>query len=267
MDQGTILFAVKDHVATITLNRPKMLNSIDKQMAHELISALRTAARNPDIRSVLITGNGRGFCSGQDLNEFSDDEDLKKEPHKFDLGSILETRYIPIVRLIRETEKPFVCAVNGIAAGAGANIALACDFVIASDQAWFTQAFAKVGLIPDSGGTFFLPRLVGFSRATELMMLGEKVTAKQAVSLNMIYKCYSHKTFLKEAEQLAQRLGKQATIALGLIKRALNRSLGSDFNGQLNFECDLQRMAGHSSDFAEGIVAFVGKRTAKFTGQ
>ena len=267
MDSGPILFTVKDHVATITLNRPKMLNSIDKAMAQELISAFRTAARTPEIRSVLITGNGRGFCSGQDLSEFSGDEKLKNDPLSFDLGSILETRYIPIVRLIRETEKPFVCAVNGIAAGAGANIALACDFVIASDQAWFTQAFAKVGLIPDSGGTFFLPRLVGFSKATELMMLGEKVTAKEAVSMQMIYKCLPHKSFLQEAEQLAFRLGQQATIALGLVKRALNRSLGSDFNGQLSFECDLQRMAGHTADFAEGIVAFVGKRPAKFTGQ
>jgi 2-(1,2-epoxy-1,2-dihydrophenyl)acetyl-CoA isomerase len=251
-----------DGVTAITLDRPDVLNSLNGVMALELQAALAEAATDDATRAVVLTGAGRGFCAGQDLAEA-----LPREGVLPDLGDFVRTTWNPIVRAIRTLEKPVVCAVNGIAAGAGANLALACDLVFAASDATFVQSFAKIGVIPDSGGTFILPRLVGLQRAAAMTMLCEKVSAAQALEWGMIYRVCEPAALMETAHATARHLATQPTRALGLIKRGFNRSLGVDLAAQLDFEEELQREAGRSADYAEGVKAFLEKRTPTFVGR
>lgn len=249
-------------VARITLNRPDVLNSFNRAMASELQAELAAIARDDSVRAVLLTGAGRGFCAGQDLAEA-----LPKDGVMPDLGDFVRTTWNPLVLGIRTLEKPVVCAVNGTAAGAGANLAFSCDIVFASRDANFIQSFAKIGVIPDTGGTFLLPRIVGLQRATALTMLAEKLPAQNALEWGLIYKVSEPDALLDEAFACARQLATQPTRALGLIKRGFNRSLGVDIAGQLAYEEELQREAGRSADYAEGVKAFLEKRKPEFTGR
>ncbi len=263
MTREHIRYEVKDGVARITLHRPDVLNSFNTAMARELRGALDEAAGAPDVRALLLTGEGRAFCAGQDLAEIAP-ADGSKGP---ELSAVLEQNYNPIVRRLVALEKPVVCAVNGVAAGAGANLALACDIVLAAKNANFIQAFVNIGLVPDSGGTYFLPRLVGLPRARALMMLGEKISAEQALGFGMIWAVHEPEQLMAEAEALATRMAAMPTTAIGLIKRATNASLASDLDAQLDRERDLQALAGRSHDYAEGVKAFQEKRKPRFTGR
>ncbi len=258
-----ILFDREQGVARVTLNRPDVLNSFNRVMAHELCEAFAEIATKEDLRAVLLTGAGRGFCAGQDLAEASPRPDGSLP----DLGDFVREGYNPIIRAIRTLEKPVVCAVNGVAAGAGANLALACDIVIASREASFIQSFAKIGVIPDSGGTFILPRIVGLQRASALTMLAEKVTADQALGWGMVYRVVEPAGLAEAAWTTAASLATQPTRGLGLIKRAFNRSLGVDLDRQLDYEEELQREAGRTADYAEGVRAFLEKRKPRFEGR
>ncbi|HKJ46961.1 MAG TPA: enoyl-CoA hydratase [Balneolales bacterium] len=260
MNYSYIKFETNGGWAEITLNRPDKLNSFNRPMAEELQDAIKKAATDDNIRCVILTGAGRGFCAGQDLKEVLD-------RHGEPLGNTVKHSYNPIILAIRELEKPVICAVNGTAAGAGANIALACDFVLAAENAVFVQSFSKIGLIPDSGGTFFLPRLVGLPRATAMAMLGEKITAGQAVDIGLIYKSYADEELMVKARELAGYLAEQPTRGFGLIKRGFNESLGNDLQSQLELEAELQTEAGKTHDYNEGVQAFVEKRKPKFTGK
>lgn len=248
-------------VLTITLNRPDVLNAFNAEMAAALQEALVTAL-DPNIRAVLLTGAGRGFSAGQDLASIPNER-----VGEFDIGTIVRTQYNPVIRAIRDLEKPVVCAVNGVAAGAGANIAFACDIVIAAREATFLQAFCKIGLIPDSSGTFFLPRLAGLARATGMTLLGDKLTAEQARDWGLIWQVVDGVELMTTARDLARRLATQPTRAFGLTKRALNASLMNDLPTQLALEEALQREAGFSRDFAEGVRAFLAKRPPVFEGR
>lgn len=256
-----ILFEVDEGVAKITLNRPDVLNSFTQPMARELRESLERVAGDSQLRAVLLTGAGRGFCAGQDLAEA-----LPHDGELPDLGDIVRGSYNPVIRAIRTLEKPVVCAVNGVAAGAGANVALACDIVFAASTASFIQSFAKIGVIPDSGGTFILPRIVGLQRATALAMLAEKVPADQALAWGMVYKVCEPIELLPTALSTAKYLATQPTAGLGLIKRGFNRSLGVDLESQLDYEEELQREAGRSADYVEGVAAFLEKRKPVFRG-
>ena len=249
-------------VLRITFDRPDVLNSFHSAMAAEVIGALDQAAEDEAVRAVLLTGSGRAFCAGQDLDEARPRDDGSVP----DFVAHLEATYNPIVRRIRALEKPVVAAVNGVAAGAGANMALACDFVVASEQASFIQAFSRIGLVPDTGGTWFLPRLVGLARATALMMTGEKVTAEQAQAMGMIYRVVSPEELMTQATALAEQLATMATRGLGLTKRLLNASATNDLEAQLAMEATLQGEAGHSRDYTEGVNAFLDKRPPLFKG-
>lgn len=262
MNRDFIKYQIKEGAAHITLSRPDKLNSFNRAMAIELQEVLTQASKDGDVRSLLLTGAGRGFCAGQDLAEVLPQ---KGQPLP-SLGDTVSICYNPIIRALRSLEKPVVCAVNGVAAGAGANLALACDFVIASEQAKFVQSFCKLGLVPDSGGTFILPRLVGMARATALAMLGEKLSATQAQEMGLIYKVYPDESFMAEAEKLAAYLANQPTCGLGLIKRAFNQSWTNDLDAQLELERDLQNTAGKSHDYNEGVAAFMEKRNPIFRG-
>lgn len=244
----------------LTLNRPDRLNAFNQALHRALAAALEAAAAE-NCRAVMLTGAGRGFCAGQDLA----DRAMNEGPP--DLGHTLETLYNPLIRKIRALEKPVICAVNGVAAGAGANLALACDIVLAARSAKFIQAFAKIGLIPDSGGTFFLPRLIGDARARALIMLAEPISAEQAESWGMIWKAVDDAALLDEARRLTAHLATQPTQALALSKMALNATATNDLNDQLDLERDLQRQAGRSSDYKEGVTAFIEKRPARFSGR
>ena len=257
---SSILLKIENKIAFITLNRPDVFNSFNREMAFLLQETLDNCANNETVRAIVITGNGKAFCAGQDLKEVTDPE-LNPGFRK-----ILEEHYNPIIQKIRTIEKPIIAAVNGVAAGAGANIALACDIVVASEQASFIQAFSKIGLIPDSAGTFFLPRLIGFQRATALMMLGDKVNADEALNIGMIYKIYPVSFFTEEVTNLATTLANMPTKALGLTKRLLNKSLTNNLEQQLALESDLQIEASSSNDYKEGVTAFVEKRKPEFKG-
>lgn len=257
-----IKFVREGGVATITFNRPEVLNSFNMPMAKEVQDALKQCASDDAVRAVLITGEGRAFSAGQDLAEAAP----KAAPWP-DISQIVRESYNPIIWEIRTMEKPVVCAVNGVAAGAAANLALACDIVLASEKASFLQAFCHIGLIPDSGGTFFLPRLAGFARATAMAMLGEKIPAQQAYEWGMIYKVVSGDDLMAEARKLAGHLATQPTKGLGLIKRALNQSLGNNLEGQLEVEAQLQAQAAATEDCKEGITAFLEKRQPEFKGR
>lgn len=260
MTYSKIEFSIVANVAVIRLNRPDKLNSFDEAMAMELQSALDFCMDSTEVRAVLLTGAGRGFCAGQDLAEAIAPNSAAIEEH-------VENKYNPIVRKIRAIEKPVIAAVNGVAAGAGANLAFCCDIVIACESAKFIQSFINIGLIPDTGGTYFLPRIVGFHRATALMMLGDKLTAQEAKELGLVYKVCADDALYSEAMQLAKRMAQMPTRGLGLTKKALNYSLSNDLEGQLEVERDLQGEAGRTEDNAEGITAFLEKRSPIFIGQ
>ncbi len=257
-----ILFAAADGVATITLNRPDVLNSFNRPMARALLEAFDTIAADHDLRAVVLTGAGRGFCAGQDLAEA-----VPREGVMPDLGDIVRESYNPVIRAIRKLEKPVLCAVNGVAAGAGANLAFACDIVFAAANATFIQSFAKIGVIPDSGGTFILPRIVGLQRANVMTMLAEKMSAEQAKDWGLVYMVMPPETLVETATNTARMLATQPTRGLGLTKRAFNRSLGVDLDKQLDLEEELQREAGRTDDYVEGVNAFLEKRKPVFKGQ
>lgn len=256
---ASIELEIKNKVACIRLNRPEKFNSFNREMALALQDALKECEDNKEVRAIYLTGNGKAFCAGQDLAELTGDNAVAME-------KILKEHFNPIVSLIRNLPKPVVAAVNGVAAGAGANIALCCDVVLASDAASFIQAFSKIGLVPDSGGTFFLPRLIGFQRASALMMLGDKVSATEAEKMGMLYKVFPAETFEKEAMQIAETLANMPTRGLAFTKECLNKSLLNDFEEQLQQEDDCQRQAAETNDYAEGVAAFIEKRKPVFTG-
>ncbi|QRG05679.1 2-(1,2-epoxy-1,2-dihydrophenyl)acetyl-CoA isomerase [Xanthobacter dioxanivorans] len=244
----------------LTLNRPDRLNAFNADL-HRALAAALDAAADDACRAVLLTGAGRGFCAGQDLG---DRANMEGPP---DLGAAIEAFYNPLVRRLRALRKPVVCAVNGVAAGAGANIALACDIVLAARSARFIQAFAKIGLVPDSGGTFFLPRLVGDARARALALLGTPVEAETAERWGLIWKAVDDAMLMEEARALAAHLATQPTQGLALMKAALNASPGNTLDAQLDLERDLQREAGRTADYREGVRAFMEKRPARFIGR
>ena len=260
MSNNSIELKIENNVALISLNRPEVFNSFNREMAFRLQETLDNCANNSDVRAIVITGNGKAFCAGQDLKEVTDPE-LNPGFRK-----ILEEHYNPIIQKIRNIEKPIIAAVNGVAAGAGANSALACDIVVVSESASFIQAFSKIGLIPDSAGTFFLPRLIGFQKAAALMMLGDKVTAQEALQMGMIYKIYPTSFFEEEIMTLAKNLAQMPTKAIGLTKRLLNQSMTNNLEQQLALESDLQIEASSSNDYKEGVTAFVEKRKPEFKG-
>jgi 2-(1,2-epoxy-1,2-dihydrophenyl)acetyl-CoA isomerase len=262
MSYQHILYASEGGVARLTLNRPDRLNSFNDVMHAEVRDALSRVKDSTEVRVLLLTGAGRGFCAGQDLG----DRAVAPGAEGVDLGSSIERNYKPLVLSLRGLPMPVVCAVNGVAAGAGANIALACDIVIAAKSASFVQAFSKIGLVPDSGGTYFLPRLVGSARAIGLAMLGDKLSAEQAAVWGLIWQCVDDADFASSVEAHVQRLATAATRGLAETKRAMYA--GADtLEEQLDLERDIQRVLGRSDDYREGVAAFATKRQPKFTGR
>ena len=258
--EPSLIVAEHDGWTELTLNRPDRLNAFNEDL-HRALAAALDAAADEACRAVLLTGAGRGFCAGQDLG------DRASADGPPDLGATIEAFYNPLIHRIRGLRKPVVCAVNGVAAGAGANIAFACDIVLAARSAKFIQAFARIGLVPDSGGTFFLPRLVGDARARALMLLAEPLSAEKAESWGLIWKAVDDATLMDEARALAAHLATQPTQGLALTKAALNASAGNGLDTQLDLERDLQREAGRTPDYREGVSAFVEKRPARFSGR
>jgi len=258
---NSIQLKIENKVAYITLNRPEVFNSFNREMALSLQSIMDDCETNPDVRAIVLTGNGKAFCAGQDLKEVTD-PDLNPGFKK-----ILEEHYNPIITRIRAIKKPVIAAVNGVAAGAGANIALACDIVVAHEKVSFIQAFSLIGLVPDSAGTFFLPRLIGFQKASALAMLGDKVSAEEAERLGMIYKVIPLESFEEDVNKLAIKLANMPTKALGFIKELFNQSMTNTLDEQLALESKLQIKAAQSEDYAEGVAAFIGKRKPEFKGR
>ena len=257
---NSIQLKIKNKVAYITLNRPEVFNSFNREMALSLQSIMDDCETNDDVRAIVLTGNGKAFCAGQDLKEVTD-PDLNPGFKK-----ILEEHYNPIITRIRSIKKPVIAAVNGVAAGAGANIALACDIVVAHEKVSFIQAFSLIGLVPDSAGTFFLPRLIGFQKALALAMLGDKVSAEEAERLGMLYKVLPLESFEEDVNTLALKLANMPTKALGLIKELFNKSMTNTLDEQLALESKLQIEAAQSNDYEEGVAAFIGKRKPEFKG-
>lgn len=257
---SSILSELKNQVLLITLNRPDKFNSFNREMALQLIAELDKAAGNEQVRAIVITGNGKAFCAGQDLAEAID-------PNGPGIEKIVAEHYNPIVLKIRNIEKPVIAAVNGVAAGAGANIALACDIVFAAKSASFIQAFSKIGLVPDSGGTFTLPRLVGFNMASALMITGDKVTAEEGMQYGMVYKIFDDNALLAQAMVNADHVAAMPTKAIGLTKRLLNASATNSLAQQLDLEKTMQIESANSSDYKEGVNAFLEKRKPVFKGE
>ncbi|MEL6676461.1 MAG: enoyl-CoA hydratase-related protein [Bacteroidota bacterium] len=258
---SSLLFEKNGGVGRITLNRPESYNSINRETALAFQAALDACAADENIRAVMITGAGKAFCAGQDLVEVTNPELMPGFP------TILREHYTPIIEKITQLPKPVVAAVNGVAAGAGANIALACDIVIATEKASFIQAFSAIGLIPDSAGTYFLPRLIGFQKAKALAMMGDKVSAQEAESMGMIYKFFPVDTFMAEAEKLAAKLAHMPTRGLALTKQAFHGSMERSLTEQLVLENELQVTASETEDYQEGVAAFLEKRKAVFKGK
>lgn len=258
----SILLEIQNGVAKIVLNRPDKLNSFTASMLSDFGVALKAVSKDQSVRVLVITGAGRGFCAGQDLNARRRDDGAPD----IDLGKTLDTLYHPVLHNIRSLEMPVIAAVNGVAAGAGCNIALACDLVLASKSASFIQAFCKIGLIPDCGGTWSLQRLVGRQRALGMALLGDKISAEQAESWGLIWKCIEDEAFPTEIEQLVRHLASQPTYGLSLIKRAINEGATNSFKEQLDLERDFQKLAGQSQDYKEGVLAFLEKRAPNFIG-
>tara|TARA_R110001592_G_scaffold60311_2_gene183302 strand:+ start:4753 stop:5529 length:777 start_codon:yes stop_codon:yes gene_type:complete len=257
---SNIKFEIESGVGIITLNRPDKFNSFVRQMAFDLQKALDDCESNKEVRAIYLTGVGKAFCAGQDLAEAID-------PNQTDLPKIVEEHYNPIIERLRNIEKPIVCGVNGVAAGAGANIALACDITLAGESVAFIQAFSKIGLIPDSGGTYYLPRLIGMQKSAALMFLGDKVMAADAEKMGMIYKVVADKSLQEEAMAIANKLAKMPTKGIGLTKRLLNESYNNTLTEQLALENELQNIAGKSYDYNEGVNAFLEKRKPNFKGE
>jgi 2-(1,2-epoxy-1,2-dihydrophenyl)acetyl-CoA isomerase len=261
MNFETILFEIRDGVAKLTLNRPDKLNSFNVQMHEELREALDTVETDTDIRVLVLTGAGRGFCAGQDLS------DRGVAAGEIDLGASIEKYYAPLVRQLHLLPLPVIAAVNGVAAGAGANLAFACDLAIAAKSASFIESFCKLGLIPDTGGTYFLPRLVGTARAMGMALLGEKISAEQAAEWGLIWKCVDDSQFMAEVDKLALQLAAAPTTGLARIKQAIYSSGERSLDQQLDFERDTMRELGRSVDFREGVAAFLEKRAPRFAGR
>lgn len=259
MASNTLKQNLEHGVLTLQLNRPDSFNSFNREMSLELIEALEQASLNDQVRSIVLTGTGKAFCAGQDLNEATDDNGISFE-------IILNEHYNPIIRSIRNITKPVIAAVNGVAAGAGANIALCCDMIVAKSTASFTQAFSKIGLVPDSGGTFFLPRMVGLHRANALMMLSDKITAQEAHEMGLVYKVCDDEEFEDKVYQLAERLAKMPTKALGMTKKLINAGMNNTLEDQLEMEALFQIRASESNDYKEGVNAFLEKRKPVFKG-
>lgn len=260
MQSDSILFKQEGNCGVITLNRPSVFNSFNREMALAMQDVLKECEASQEVRCVVITGEGKAFCAGQDLGEVTSD-------HPPGFQTILDEHYNPIVRSIRTMNKPVIAAVNGVAAGAGANIALCCDFVVMSSQASFIQAFSKIGLVPDSGGTWILPRLIGWQRAAAVMMTGDKIDASQSLSWGLCYRVFEPDEFLDGWQKLAQQMSAMPTVSLAYTKKLLNLSASQDFTSQLQSETEYQIKSGATADYNEGVKAFMEKRKPIFHGK